>query len=158
MSEASTSGRGFGYWLNIFANLAVVGGIIFLGVEVRQNSRMMKAQIRNEITQNIFDVIDRALHPDVIEARLRLRNGEAPLPRDEYVLDLTARATFRSFENTEYQNRMGLFDQTEYQANVSFIELYLQSPSNFEWWSQNSGQFSEGLQHLLDSLLALSHD
>ncbi len=28
MSDASRSGHGFGYWLTIFANLAVVGGII----------------------------------------------------------------------------------------------------------------------------------
>ena len=38
----SDSSRGFGYWLNIFANLAVVGGIVFLGVEKRQNSHMMR--------------------------------------------------------------------------------------------------------------------
>jgi hypothetical protein len=55
--------RGFGYWLSIFANLAVVAGIVFLGVEIRQNSEMMKAQIRNDITQNVFANVDRS--PDL---------------------------------------------------------------------------------------------
>ena len=154
MSKANNSGPSFSHWLNIFANLAVVGGIIFLGVEIRQNSQMMKAQVRNDITQNIFGSIDRALLPDVIEARLRLSNGEEPLPRDALVLGLIIRATIRSFENTEYQYRMGLFDQTEYQAYVTFIESYFQNPSTVDWWSQNREEFSEGLQQLIDSLIA----
>lgn len=30
-SEEGSSGRGFGPWLNIFADLAVVGGVVFRG-------------------------------------------------------------------------------------------------------------------------------
>lgn len=58
MTNASSSGRGFDYWLTIFANLAVVGGIIFLGIEVRQNTQMMRAQTRNEISQSIIGFLD----------------------------------------------------------------------------------------------------
>ena len=71
-----------------------------------------------------------------------------------FVLRLIIRATIRSFENTEYQYRMGLFDQTEYQAYVTFIESYFQNPSTVDWWSQNREEFSEGLQQLIDSLIA----
>jgi len=48
MSEAS--GRGFGYWLNIFANLAAVAGIVFLGVQIRQNTAMTEAQMNQSRT------------------------------------------------------------------------------------------------------------
>ena len=56
MSDAST-GRGFGYWLNIFANLAVVGGIVFLGIEIRLNSEMMQAQTRHQLSMGIVDIL-----------------------------------------------------------------------------------------------------
>ena len=155
MSEPSSpSSRGFGYWLAIFANLAVVGGIVFLGVEIRQNSQLMKAQIRNEITQNVFTMIEMSLRPEVIDARVRRASGEEPLPGDQFLFNGVTRGIFRSFENTEYQYRMGLFDQAEYQANLIFIEGLVQNPTSAEWWDQNREQFSERLQQVLDSLIA----
>jgi hypothetical protein len=154
MSDTNGSGRGFGYWLNIFANLAVVAGIVFLAVELRQNSTMMRAQVRNEITQNVFNATDRTLHPDVIAARMRILNGEEPLPRDAYVLNAVTRGVFRILENTDYQYRLGLFDESENQANLVFVEAYVRDSSRVEWWRQNREQFSESFRGIIDSLIA----
>ena len=154
MSEATNSGRGFGHWLGIFANLAVVGGIIFLGIKVRQNSEMMRAQVRNDITQNVFAQLDRAMRPEVIAAQLRRMNGEEPHPEDEILLGLMARSGFRSLENSRYQYSVGLFDEAEYRAIVAFFDSYVGDPFVARWWSQNREQFSEGLWHVVDSLIA----
>lgn len=154
----SDSSRGFGYWLNIFANLAVVGGIVFLGVELRQNSQMMRAQVRNDITQNIFGSADRVLTPEVLAAYERAMNGDEPLTTDAVVFGAVARATFRSFENTVYQYHMGLFDESEYRANLAFMESYVQDTVGIDraaWWQDNRVQFSDGLRQVIDSLIAL---
>jgi hypothetical protein len=158
MSDTNGSGRGFGYWLNIFANLAVVAGIVFLGMELRQNSQVMRAQVRNDITQNIFGSADRALTPEVVAAYERAMTGDEPRATDEYVFGLVTRATFRSFENTQYQYGMGLFDESEYRANLAFMESYLRDTTGIDrtaWWQENRMQFSEGLRQVIDSLVAL---
>jgi hypothetical protein len=150
---SDTFGRGFGYCLSIFANLAVVAGIVFLGVEIRQNSEMMKAQIRNDITQNIFANADRSMRPDVIAAQLRQRNREELLPEDEIVLDMMVRSGLRSFENSRYQYSIGLFDEAEYRGIVSFFESILDDPFAVKFWNENRDQFSEGFWPVVDSLI-----
>jgi len=42
-------------WLTFIANVAVVGGIFFLAVEVRQNSRNMAAQVRATFFVSVAD-------------------------------------------------------------------------------------------------------
>ena len=61
-------------WLSLAANLGVIAGIVFLVVELRQNTDMMRAQSRTEMSQDTvnmltlnvsdqeyLDVIDRGL-------------------------------------------------------------------------------------------------
>ena len=51
MSDSpANSSRRFMERLSIFTNLAVVAGIIFLGVEIRQNTAMMRAQMNQSRT------------------------------------------------------------------------------------------------------------
>ena len=38
--------------ISIIANIGVIASIVFLGLEIRQNSSMMQSQTRNEMTQN----------------------------------------------------------------------------------------------------------
>ena len=102
-------------------------------------------------------MIDRSLSPEAVQARVRRRNGAEPLPGDEFVLAGLMRAQFRSFENDNYQFRVGLFDESEYEGNLSFVAAYILNPDRpdrIEWWDQNREQFSDGLQQVLDSLIA----
>ena len=71
MPEQETSLARWSHWLDIIAKLAVVGGIIFLGIEIRQNSLMMRAQTRNEIAQTVLGFLDSEREPGVREALQR---------------------------------------------------------------------------------------
>ena len=42
-------------WLTVGANIAVVAGIVFLALQLNQNSRMVQTQTRNAITESILD-------------------------------------------------------------------------------------------------------
>ncbi len=37
-------------WLTLTANVGVIAGIVFLAVEIRQNTDMMRAQTRSSVT------------------------------------------------------------------------------------------------------------
>ncbi|MBL4819525.1 MAG: hypothetical protein JKY98_00850, partial [Gammaproteobacteria bacterium] len=38
-------------WVNIGSSVGVMPGIIFLGLEIRQNTEMMRSQARDSITE-----------------------------------------------------------------------------------------------------------
>ena len=152
MSDANNSGRHFSHRLGIFANFAVVGGIIFLGVEIRQNSQMMKAQIRSDLTQSVIAQIEIGMRPEVAAAQLRRANGEDALPEDQYFLDSYVRALLRGWENSFYQYRMGLFDRAEYEADLRVLEAVMQTALYVNFWDRYGGQFSDEFRQTVEGL------
>ena len=48
-------------WLTLGANIGVLIGIILLLVELNQNSTMMRAQTRFEVSQSIVDLLNLSL-------------------------------------------------------------------------------------------------
>ena len=104
-------------WLALVANVAVVAGIVFLALELNQNSRMMKTQTRNAITESILNFQFNAQSSG-------LRDVEEKATRD--LSSLTAEETrqlfqlyvsnLRLWENIHYQYRNGVFDEAEFAA------------------------------------------
>jgi len=108
---SDTSGRGFGYWLSIFANLAVVGGIVFLGMELRQNSLMIEAQIMQSRTEMAMtdqaNLFNSEYMPSII---LKLQNGEELTPEEMGRYEPWVRGLNRNLDNQLWQWRRGLLD------------------------------------------------
>ena len=104
-------------WLALIANVAVVIGIVFVALELNQNSRMMKTQTRNAITESILNFQFNAQSSG-------LRDVEEKAARD--LSSLTAEETrqlfqlyvsnLRLWENIHYQYRNGVFDEDEFAA------------------------------------------
>ncbi len=147
MSEpSSVPSRGFGYWLTIFANLAVVGGIIFLGVEIRQNSQMMKAQTRNEVAVGVVELLTLAIDDaDFANTILRGHRGEDLSDVEQYQYDQKTNAWFRYWENVHYQYRNELYDEIEYGVQREAIRTALTSGPGFAtyWCARRSGYSPE---------------
>ena len=47
--------------ISIIANIGVIGSIIFLGLEMQQNTEMMQSQTRNSIVENQLSLLERAI-------------------------------------------------------------------------------------------------
>ena len=104
-------------WLALIANVAVVAGIVFLALELNQNSRMMKTQTRNAITESILNFQFNAQTSGLREVEEKANNDMSSLTADElrqlfqlYVSNL------RLWENIHYQYRNGVFDEEEFAA------------------------------------------
>ena len=41
------------WWLSVIANLGVIGGLIFVGYEVRQNTVQLRAESSHSITESV---------------------------------------------------------------------------------------------------------
>ena len=105
-------------WLSRTANIGVIAGIVFLAVEIRQNTDMMRAQTRSSVTGSILTLIEMERHP-LLASAYKKQASEQPLNyEEEYILDNMANATFRHWENSFYQHRVGLFGEDEYLAEI----------------------------------------
>ena len=86
----------FGQTINIFANIGVIAGILFLGYEIHQNSEALRLQARldreNVVRQGVRDRIE---NPEVIRATARAMSGEELSLEEELILsDLNRGALF----------------------------------------------------------------
>ncbi|MGD8809228.1 MAG: hypothetical protein PVG24_06465 [Gammaproteobacteria bacterium] len=56
----------FGQTVSALANIGVVGGLVFLGLEIRQNSQSLEASAYRELTNSIVDMNQRSMaRPDL---------------------------------------------------------------------------------------------
>ena len=115
-------------WLTLAANFGVLIGIILLIVELHQNSTMMRAQTRYEVSQGIVDLLSLSANNEQLASLLRRADSGEPLTPDES-LQFRHRtyALFRYLENLYYQYRQGLFDESEYRTQKLAWTAYLNS-------------------------------
>lgn len=137
-------------WLQVLANLGVVAGLLFLGLQLRQNSRMMAAQTRNELTQSIITLIQMESDPRVVSAYLKRDSGLSLTPEDSYHLEAVANATLRHWENTFYQHRNGLFDNIEYQADTQVWAMAMKEPAYQSHWKKMRNTYSPDFRGMID--------
>jgi len=140
-------------WLTLGANVAVLVGLIFLIVEIRQNGAAMRAQTRAEISYAIIDNIKMGMDPMVMAAYEKRRAGEPLSLADEELLDSLVNATFRLWENTHYQYRSGLFDDDEFQADLEVWRDSMQLPEFRRHWQARRLTYSKSFRDEIDKLV-----
>jgi hypothetical protein len=79
-------------WLSLLANLAVLGGLVFVGLEIRQNTSQLRTDASYSITAAVNE-LNAGLYGDPGLTELVLR-GEADLS----ALDPIERARFDAFQ------------------------------------------------------------
>jgi len=154
----------FKQWMEISANVGVLAGIIFLGIEINQNTSMMKAQTRDSMTEKIVDFrYVLATNRELAE----LWGGENILEKPSgnanfFMLASLADANFRIWENEWYQYQQGLFDEDEMIGRLTTWESTLGNSAQYRsYWELRRGTYSASFTKEVDGLLekiSLSND
>lgn len=144
----------FGQATNTLANLGVIAGIVFLAVQINQSNRLARAQMRNDISQSLADAVFANSAAEVVEFQLKVEEGPDNASRSErrrYARIVNS--MFRRFENTHYQYRIGLFDDTEFEVERAAWREYLNSSVVQQIWCVNRHLYSAEFRADFDSLL-----
>lgn len=89
-----------GQTITILANLGVIAGIVFLGIELRQNNELIEAQARYVRTERITGVArDMFAVPGRAEMIVKLGNGEALTEAEDYKLYMFNLMRLRGLES-----------------------------------------------------------
>jgi len=134
----------------VLGAVGVFASLIYLAIQIRQNTRMMKATIRQQLTaasqQNVHQMGQNA------ELGLKLFLGGDLTPAEQLQVGAFSRATFRGYENYAYQRAQGLFDESEWRGMRENMRRMMLFPLAREQWRQTRDEYSETLQRILDAL------
>ena len=109
-------------WLSLAANLGVIAGIVFLVVELRQNTEMMRAQSRTEMSQDTINMLTLNVNDqEYLEVIDRGLAGEELSPLEQTQFRRTYNAWIWHWNNLAYQHRVGLYDDSEYELQIEIV-------------------------------------
>ena len=120
-------------WLSLVANLAVVAGIIFLAIQIRQNNELLRSESRQTLVSN--DVTSLAANLDNVEVFAKLISQEELSAEDQLRLSFMFAIDIRNREFEYFQYINGLLDEETW---LSYRRVILINHSNRigrAWWN-----------------------
>ena len=137
--------------LSILANVGVVGGILLLVYELRQNNDLMAAEARfNRLTIAVDSWRYNAGSADLAELRAQARNGEALSDAERWRVDGSIMAIFVMLEwtfrelpgDSPEMNQVRQVQQYNFANDVSYGEIWEDRKISFDpefvqWMQEN---------------------
>jgi len=148
-------------WLTLLTNVGVLAGIVFLGIEMQQNTQMMHAQTRDSVTDKLMNwYIEISTDQNAAELLYKGNQGEIlPDTVESLAYSFMVLSNLRMWENEWYQYQIGLFDETEFNPRLfSWGNLVRGLPGYASIWENASDTFSPDFRELIDGLMVESSD
>jgi len=141
--------------LALIANLSVVVGIVFLAVELRQNTRIGQAQIRDAMTDKQMTFAGwLGQNRDAADVFRRGEEGMDQLDATERVMyTFIVAGLIREWENSHYQNEHGLFTTEEFEARRARWRRSMERPGYRDYWAANREAFAPRFRADIDNIV-----
>jgi len=143
-------------WLTLFANLAVVAGIIFLAIEVSQNTAMIEAQMSQGRAETAMDQAESLYNSDHLPEIFLALKQEQPLT-DLQRVRFTAylRAFNRNQDNLLHQVGRGFLGETTLRSvrDAVWAEIARKKAAR-EIWEDTKVSYSDEYVALVDGVIS----
>ena len=135
-------------WLMLLANIGVIIGIVFLAIEVNQNTTVTQSSARQESLNAELWLLEQAMaHPEVATTNAGAQTFAFPDLSSEESLNVAIwhAALFRVRENLWFQYRNGVLDEQTWNSSRQVLISQLKNnPSKRQTWEFSSESFSPG--------------
>lgn len=140
----------------IISAVAVVISLIYVGIQIRQNTLATKAAMRQSISDNdvtyLLSFLDNSI---VAEANAKLTAGDTLSIKEKEQLIAQQHVNFRVFENAHYQNKNGLLENEVWQRYKIIIHLLLShNETAMEHWQGNSFTYTSSFQNTIQEIMS----
>ena len=140
---------------SIISSLAVIASLIFVGIQLKQNSlatRMMTAQINTQIMiENFGRIVD---HPDIAAIFAGERSPDSVTPGEALRIGNVFGATFRHFEMLHMHQRYGIHELEMWQASEARVDERIANPIIRGWWETSRGSYGPSFVAYMDGKIA----
>lgn len=144
-------------WISIFAGAGVVLGVLFLGLEIRQNTDMIKSQTRDSITakQMMFSEWV-TTEPEMALAIASAGEGLENMQLQHRVMYAYFLAgVWREWENSYYQFQQGLFETQEFEPRMQRWRAEMQSPDARSQWAASRLWYAPDFRVVVDAIVQI---
>ena len=133
---------------------AILVSMIFVSVQIRQNTRALKATSHHAITDS-FNALNALIISDQNVARLwRLGMAGSTLDEDERTsVNFMTIAYMRIFETLYYQFGTGALEPKLFEAELNTLKWTVTNPGFMAWWPANPISFSAEYRAFIDGLI-----
>ena len=139
-------------WLTLIANVAVVGGIIFLVIEIRQNNELLRSESRQALVTN--DVASLAANFQNADVFAKLVSESEMSAEDQLRLSFMFALDLRNREFEYFQYINGLLDEQTWLAYRHVILINHSTGLGRTWWDEvGRGIVDPDFAKLIEELL-----
>ena len=146
----------FENWVNVAASIGVLLGILFLGLEISQNTEMMRSQARDAITDKQMMFYEWVTtEPEMAAAIVAASQGLDKMSPEHLVMySYFMAGVWREWENSYYQFEQGLFDIAEFEPRMVRWHSQMQSRAARTLWTTNKEWYAPGFRARVDAMVA----
>lgn len=139
----------------IFGSTAVVCSLVFVGLELRRNSRVTRAASHHSVTASLNSL--NMLWAGEAEVKRIWLNGlgnrDALSPEDRWRFESILRTYLHVCETMYVQAALGTGDGTIVTAEENGIKSIFESKVTRRWWQENPFGFSTAFRTYFDALV-----
>lgn len=140
----------------LLSGVAVVASLVYLAVQIRQNTRTVRASTLHQNTDLWSSLFLRLAEPDLARAYVAGMAGQPDIKPLQYTqFFFLCRSMFLAFENQHYQMRHGVLDSEAYAGYERSISTQVLAFRGFRlWWKLNRSMYSPDFVDHVDAMIA----
>ena len=140
--------------VSLIANIGVIGSIIFLGLEMQQNTEMTQSQTRNSIVENQLSVYEKMVeNPELFDIADKRSANLDVADAERQQLHVFILSQLRIWENEFYQYQIGLYAAEEFEARKIWWGRIMRRPVNLQTWRVEQETFYPDFRIYMNELL-----
>lgn len=138
--------------------IAVVVTLVYLALQVNQNTVAMKGTTIDAVTDRIFQ--EQRWAADLAEVFFKIESDPKSVTPPERIKYLSwISAGLRNRQNEFFQHQQGSLDDQIWDATIRTIPLFLSEPSARAWWdSGRSSLFADDFRIFVNGILEENSD
>jgi hypothetical protein len=143
----------------LIAAIGVIASIVYLAIQIRDNTKSNRVVARQNTTRQLADYIDLLLiHPDLgsVHDKGRVKLEELT-PEEAVQFGRLMRKSFWYFSAQYYQYTAGAIDTDEWGESLKLIHTYIADGGVQQWWYERGGRdhSSPSLAKFIDKEIAV---
>jgi hypothetical protein len=136
----------------LIAAAGVIASLFYLGVQIRQNTRSMRAIVVDSLAHCLVDLLGpQASDPVSMRAFAAVtEDWQGATEEDRIRATPFIFATFKLFENAWFQQRQGTLDIQQWEGFDVYIRMYYHRPGVKTWWQMRRAAFARGFRDYVE--------
>ncbi len=134
--------------------IAIVGTLVYLAVQVRQNTRMMRASIRQARSDTSAQLWARGANSIVAEIQAKEARGETLDDVEERRMVMWHISQWRVQQTNFFQALEGLLDENTREEQSAIVKNLMSTDSSRKFWSENRRGFDSRFAAWVDEATA----